>query len=70
MRRREYIVPTEKQKREVAEVLKEGPVTHDEIAERVDMSEEEMRRARNELWVEGKVRHTLDRRFDWKEPDS
>ena len=51
-------------------LLEEGPLSHREITSEITFDDSKVQRALNELWREGDVYHTLDRRFDLKEDHS
>lgn len=48
-------------------LLGNGPLSHREIVSKSSFDDSEVQRALNELWREGVVYHTLDRKFDLKE---
>lgn len=64
----ESVKPPEKLKDQVREALKQkGPLTHDELVQEASSDDSDVQRAVNELWREGNITHTLDRRFDIKQ---
>lgn len=63
----ESVQPSEELKSEIRDALEEdGPLDHSEIVSRISAEDSQVQRAVNDLWREGKVSHTLDRRFDLK----
>jgi predicted transcriptional regulator len=64
----ESVRPSEQLKKDVRSVLKdEGPLDHSEIVHKISAEDSQVQRAINELWREGRVSHTLDRRFELNE---
>lgn len=67
----ESVQPSDEAKERVIEVLDRlGPLSHHEVVDETDLGDSEVQRAINDLWREGEVYHTLDRRYGLSEEDT
>lgn len=62
----ESVSPSEEVKIAIQESLaEEAPLSHEEIVERTNCDDAQVQRALNELWRDGTIFLTVDRRFDF-----
>lgn len=67
----ESVQPSDEDKERVVEVLERlGPLSHREVVEETELGDSEVQRAINDLWREGSVYHTLDRKYDLEKEES
>lgn len=61
----ESVQPSEELKQRIRDLLgEEGSLAHHEIVSNISHSSSQTQRAINELWREGEIFHTVDRRFE------